>query len=68
MVLTEESMILKEKRYMWFREREKKDRYVVLSDKALDVLQEYFKRYKPSNYLVEGASGGRYSDKSVKAS
>ncbi len=45
----------------------KKDRYVVLSEKTLAVLRAYFKEYKPQDYLVEGAKGGRYSDKSVQS-
>lgn len=45
----------------------KKDRYVVLSDVALNNLREYFKVYNPQYYLIEGASGGRYSEKSVQS-
>lgn len=45
----------------------KKDRYVVLSEKVLVVLREYFLLYKPQNYLFEGAKGGRYSEKSVQS-
>lgn len=44
----------------------KKDRVTILSQKALDVLREYFKKYKPKGYLFEGASGGRYSDTSLR--
>lgn len=45
----------------------KKDRYVVLSDVALNNLREYFKVYNPQYYLIEGASGGQYSEKSVQS-
>jgi len=45
----------------------KKDRYVMLSDKALELLREYFKRYKPKDYLFEGQKGGKYSPKSVQS-
>jgi len=45
----------------------KKDRYVVLSEKLLPLLREYYKKYKPKDYLIEGAKGGRYSDKSVQS-
>ncbi len=31
----------------------KKDRYVLLSDKILDLLREYYKVYKPKEYLFE---------------
>lgn len=44
-----------------------KDRYVPLSEKALDVLRQYFRTYKPAEYLIEGAQGGRYSEKSVQS-
>ncbi len=45
----------------------KKDRYVVLSEKLLQLLREYFKKYGPKEYLIEGGKGGRYSDKSVQS-
>lgn len=45
----------------------KKDRYVILSEKVLTLLRKYFKQYKPVEYLIEGAQGGRYSDKSVQS-
>lgn len=44
----------------------KKDRYTVLSDVTLDLLREYFIKYKPSYWLFEGRSGGQYSDSSVE--
>ncbi|HES59292.1 MAG TPA: hypothetical protein ENO18_02580 [Caldithrix sp.] len=45
----------------------KKDRYVPLSEKALELLRQYFKAYKPVEFIIEGAKGGRYSDKSVQS-
>lgn len=45
----------------------KKDRYVPLSEKTLNVLRQYFKSYEPAEFLIEGAQGGRYSDKSVQS-
>jgi integrase/recombinase XerD len=45
----------------------KKDRYVVLSGKMVVLLRAYYKAYKPKDYLIEGAKGGRYSDKSVQS-
>ena len=45
----------------------KKDRYVVLSDNVLELLREYYKIYKPNNYLIEGQNGGKYSPKSVQS-
>jgi integrase/recombinase XerD len=45
----------------------KKDRYVNLPQSVLDELREYFKLYKPKEYLFEGANGGQYSIRSVQA-
>lgn len=45
----------------------KKDRYVMLSEKVLELLREYFKIYNPKEYLIEGIKGGRYSEKSVQS-
>ncbi|HAR20030.1 MAG TPA: integrase, partial [Cytophagales bacterium] len=33
----------------------------------LDELREYFKSYKPKEYLFEGTHGGQYSIRSVQA-
>lgn len=43
-----------------------KDRVVSLPDRLLEILREYYKQYKPSAYLFEGANGGRYSERSVQ--
>lgn len=45
----------------------KKDRYVFLSQKLLDLLRQYFAEYKPKDYLFEGQKGDRYSPKSVQS-
>lgn len=45
----------------------KKDRYTLLSVKLLEVLREYFKAYKPIEYLFEGATAGKYSERSIQA-
>ena len=45
----------------------KKDRYVVLSEKLLPLLREYYGKYRPRDYLIEGVKGGRYSEKSVQS-
>lgn len=45
----------------------KKDRYVMLSENVLNVLREYYKTYKPKNYIFEGQDGGKYSPKSVQS-
>ena len=44
----------------------KKDRVTILSQKALIVLREYFKKYRPKEYLFEGLHGGKYSDSSLR--
>ena len=44
----------------------KKDRMTVLSTKVLDDLRQYFKEWKPVNYLFEGSPGKQYSTTSVK--
>lgn len=41
-----------------------KDRVVPLSENILVLLREYFKEYKPSDYLFNGQSSLRYSHKS----
>ncbi|PJR04033.1 tyrosine-type recombinase/integrase [Avrilella dinanensis] len=43
-----------------------RDRVVVLSEKLLFLLRDYFKEYKPKEYLFEGQSGGKYSERSVQ--
>src|SRR5690606_35560422 len=43
-----------------------KDRIVSLPDRLLVTLREYYKEYKPKVYLFEGASGNRYSERSVQ--
>ncbi|MCL6495898.1 MAG: site-specific integrase, partial [Ignavibacterium sp.] len=44
----------------------KNDRMVMLSEKLLDLLREYFKQYKPKVYLFEGQSGDKYSARSIQ--
>lgn len=43
-----------------------KDRDVPLSPKILELLRNYYKAYKPKDHLFEGASGGRYTESSVR--
>lgn len=50
----------------------KKDRYTLLSPKTLKVLREYFKEYRPNEYLFEGQGSSKenpvpYSDRSIQA-
>lgn len=45
----------------------KKDRYVNLPETILDEMREYYKQYRPKEYLFEGQYGGQYSIRSVQA-
>ncbi len=45
----------------------KKDRYVMLSANALELLRKYYRFYKPKDYIFEGQKGGRYSPKSFQS-
>lgn len=45
----------------------KKDRYVILSEKALTILREYYKKFQPKAFVIEGQKGGRYSQSSVQS-
>ncbi|MBI9039568.1 MAG: tyrosine-type recombinase/integrase [Bacteroidales bacterium] len=44
----------------------RKDRYTILSEKALMILKEYYKKEKPREYLFEGQFGGKYSASSLR--
>ena len=43
----------------------KKDRITLPSKNVLVLLRNYYKEYKPRNYLFEGQKGGKYSTTSV---
>ncbi len=43
-----------------------KDRMVPLSPVILDMLRQYYKLYKPKEYLFEGQYGGQYSPRSLE--
>jgi len=45
----------------------KKDRYVILSDKILALINTYRKIYKPEYWLFEGQHGEQYSKRSVQS-
>jgi integrase/recombinase XerD len=44
----------------------KKDRYVNLPESILAQLRDYFKEYRPKEYLFEGQYGGQYSTRSAQ--
>jgi integrase len=41
----------------------RKDRYTLLSEKALQLIDQYMKRYEPRKWLFEGARAGSYISK-----
>ena len=43
----------------------RKDRFTLLGETMLQDLRRYFVKYRPNEYLFEGAMGGKYSAKSV---
>jgi len=46
----------------------RKDRYTLLSEKALEILRAYWREYKPVKWLFEGFRDGRYiSTRTVQA-
>ena len=44
----------------------KKDRFVPLSRKVVEILREYYKAYRPKIYLFEGMNGDAYSSRSAQ--
>jgi len=43
-----------------------KDRYVILSDRILELLREYYKIYKPKKWLFEGRPEQQYSKRKIQ--
>jgi site-specific recombinase XerD len=43
-----------------------KDRYVPVTDICLNILRQYYKIYKPRNYLFQGQSSDRYTASSIR--
>lgn len=48
------------------RAKGKKDRYVNLPESVLGQLRDYYREYKPKEYLFEGQYGGKYSLRSAQ--
>jgi integrase/recombinase XerD len=44
----------------------KKDRMVPLSKRLLETLRDYYRQYKPKEYLFEGRTGESYSSRSIQ--
>ena len=49
-----------------FAQKGQKERISLLAENLQELLKEYFKIYNPRDYLFEGATGGRYSESSVR--
>lgn len=43
-----------------------RDRLVPLSPLILDLLRDYYRQYRPKEYLFEGQFGGKYSERSIE--
>jgi integrase/recombinase XerD len=43
-----------------------RDRYVTLSHKVLILLRDYYKEYRPKEYVFTGQNGGKYSARSIQ--
>lgn len=44
----------------------KKDRYTKISESTLEILREYYKEFKPKNYLFNGQFSNKYSTRSCE--
>lgn len=44
----------------------KKDRYVPLAHRTKEILLIYLKKFNPESFVIEGATGGRYSSSSIQ--
>lgn len=44
----------------------KKDRYIPLSPKLLELLRGYYKMFTPNRYVFEGQVRGNYSERSIQ--
>lgn len=45
----------------------RKDRYVVLAESIMPLLENYFATYAPKQYFIEGQKGGKYSPESIRS-
>lgn len=45
----------------------RKDRYVVLAESIIPLLENYFATYCPKRYFIEGQKGGKYSPESIRS-
>lgn len=61
-----EDILFDRKMVLVRRSKGRKDRYTILAETALTMLQEHIKNENPRQYLFEGQFGGRYSDTSLR--
>ena len=53
--------------YIYIRDAKgQKDRITLLSQKALLLLREYYRQYRPKEWLFEGVNGAKYSTNSLR--
>jgi integrase/recombinase XerD len=56
-----------ERKLIWVRcSKGKRDRSTLLSERTLVLLRNYYKKYRPKEYLFEGMGGGPYSARSAQ--
>ncbi len=61
-----EDILLQRQRIFIKGGKNKKDRYTLLSQQFIAILEQYIKAYKPNYWLFEGQTGGQYSARSVQ--
>ena len=49
------------------RAKSKKDRIVMLSEKLIPLLKQYYNQYQPTEFLFENPQGGKYSATSIRS-
>lgn len=59
--LTAENIDSKRMQINIFKGKGKKDRVTIMSQTTLNILREYYKEFRPKEYLFEGQYGGKYS-------
>lgn len=57
---------VKEKLLLIRQSKGNKDRLMAVSAQLLNALRDYYKIYQPKNYLFEGKSSEKYSERSVQ--
>jgi integrase/recombinase XerD len=59
--------ILTDRKVVFVREgKGEKGRYTLLGERTLELLREYYRKYRPLTYLFEGIPGVKYSGSSIR--